>query len=125
MDDIIKILLIVTLIVLVIIILRSNKSNKYNNRISKYTIKNNNAKRVSLGDRILGIHNKLRKSIVKSLKNSTYFKNKAIKYERFSYIDTPINLIATKFTFSIIVGLIYLISSIYKSTFDVFVLLQD
>ncbi len=119
----VRLILVIIVLIIGFILLKSNKSNKYNNRISKYTVKNNSAKRLSLGDRVVNVHSNLRKSLVKYLKKSIYFKNKAIKYERFSYIDTPINLIATKFTFSILFGIVYIISSMYELNFELPVLL--
>ena len=122
-----KYLIIIIMILIIIltinIILKKNKAHKYNNRLSKYTVNNNRNNNISLGDYISNIYHKLLKIIVKSLKESYYFKNKTLKYEKYDFIDSPINIIANKFSISIITGLLYLITSLFNHNFDIMFLL--
>lgn len=118
-----KIIFIIMIIILIILLLKQSKSNKYNNRLGKYTVNNNKNSVLSLGDYLNNFYNNFRNVIVKSLKNSVYFKNKSIKYERFEYIDKPLNLIATKFCLSLLFGFLYLISSLYQDSFDLMIMI--
>ena len=109
-------------LLIIIVIFRISKSSKYNDRLSKYTVNNNNSNKLSLGDRLVLIYNKFRGGLVKLLNNSYYFKNRAKRYEKYSYVDTGVNIIATKFCFSLLFGIVYFISSIYNN-FDLMVML--
>lgn len=117
------IIFVLFLSLVVIVLLRQSKSAKYNERISKYTVNNERSKKISLGDYISLMYHRFRKMIVKSLKGSIYFKRRMVRYERFAFLDSPINIIATKFCLSILFGLLYTISAIYKNNFDIMVLL--
>ena len=116
---ILEILLIVIILFFIIKILKINKSYKYNKRLSKYIVNNNYNNRISFGDKITNIYNNFINMLVKSLNNSIYFKNKSIKYNKYSYVNNSLNIIATKLSLSIIFGIIYLISSLYNNKFNI------
>ena len=118
-----KIIFALLIIILIVILIKQSKSNKYNNRLGKYTVNNNKNNVLSLGDYLNIFYNNFRNVIVKSLKKSIYFKNKAVKYESFEYIDKPLNLIATKFCLSLLFGFLYLISSLYQDSFDLMLMI--
>ncbi len=122
-NDIIQIVLFIIIIFIIVIVFKQTKSNKYNARLSKYTVNNNSIKTISLGDYCNLVYNRFRDAIVKFLQESIYFRNKARKYERFEFIDKPLEIIATKFCLSLLFGFLYLISSLYKNNFDFMVLL--
>ncbi len=116
-------LLIMIILLIVFIILKHNKISKYNERLGKYTVNNNRRQSLSLGDNCAKIYQKFRQIIVKYLNTSFYFENKIIKYEKYSFIDSPVNLIATKICLGLLFGFVYLISSLYKKNFDLMFML--
>ena len=124
MDNLLGFIIIITiLLLLVILIIKYNRTLKYQERINKYVIKNDEKDKLSLGDSLLDIYKSLKLLIVKLLKKSVYFQRKAVKYEKYSYIDKPLVIIATKFCLSIVWGLLYLISSFISGNFDFYVML--
>jgi tight adherence protein B len=119
-----QILISIIIVGLLIKVLKVSKAFRYSERLNKYTVNKKEEEKLSLGDKILDKYSKLKKVIIKMLSSSMYFKKKAIRYERFGYLNnSPLGIIATKICFSLIAGAIYLISSVYKSNFDFFFLL--
>ena len=118
----ITIILLLT-IVFLLYILRLSRSMKYNARLSKYTVNNNIKKRLSLGDIIINIYNSFQNELVMILKKSVYFKNKSLRYEKYNYLNKPINIIASKFCFTLIFAVIYILLSIFNKTFELFSLI--
>lgn len=124
LEMILKIFLLLLLIFIIIYVFKLSKSLKLNNRISKYTVNNEN-KQISIGDHGLNLYLSIKRIITKIISKSTYFKNKSKKYDKFSHkINVSgMDIIATKFTISLIGGFIYAISSIFNSTFNIMFLL--
>ena len=114
---------IIIIIILTLRVLRLSKTLKYSERIAKYTVNKNKKESLSLGDKLLNVYINFQNSIVNILQKSVYFKNKAIKYERYSYIDSPLKLIANKFLISFSLGVVYILSSFINLKFDIFILL--
>lgn len=115
----IQIISILIIILLFIRILKFGRAIKYNERISKYTVNNNQNKSLSIGDKIVNIYTKLKNMIVNSLKKSSYFKKRSLKYEKYSYLNY-LDIVATKLCVSIAFGFIYIISSIINFNFNIF-----
>lgn len=119
-----KIIIISSIFVIIGFVIKFSKAIKLNDRLSKYTVNNDKRKNLSIGDRINIFYNKVRDGLAKSLKKSDYFKRRSKKYERYSYIDNnPLSIFATKFCISIIIGIIYTLSAIYKGNFNPMILL--
>lgn len=117
------IIVLLIVIVLVVYLLRAARAYKYTKRISKYITNDNNEQIESLGDKITNIYYRVNDRIVNSLKKSTYFKNISKIYEKYSYINNPLNIIASKFIISFSLGVFYILVSIYRNNFDFFILL--
>ena len=113
-----QIIFLVILILVIFAIIRVSTSLKHNDRINKYTINKLNNTRVTIGDKVVSVYYRFRERIVRFLEKSVYFKKKEKRYEKFDYIDNPMNIIATKFCIAILFFIGYFISSIYKSNFN-------
>ena len=124
LDLILKIILLIILLYIIIYVFKLSKSLKLNNRISKYTINNDN-KEISIGDYILNIYLYIKRLITKILNKSIYFKNKSKKYDKYSHnINVNgIDIISTKIVVSILCGIVYSLSSIYNKSFNIMVML--
>lgn len=119
-----KIIITISIFVIIGFVIKFSKAMKLNDRLSKYTVNNDKRKELSVGDRINIFYNKIRDGLAKSLKKSDYFKRRSKKYERYCYINNnPLSIFATKFCISFIIGIIYTLSSIYKSNFNPMILL--
>ena len=84
LNILIKFIFILCLIWIIYYTIRLNRTLKLSNKINKYTIKNNN-NTTSLGDSLLKLYLNIKQSIIKILEKSVYFKNKAKKFNKYSY----------------------------------------
>ena len=113
-----QIIFLVILVLVIFAIIRVSITLKHNDRINKYTVTKLNNSRVTIGDKVVSVYYRFRERIVRFLEKSVYFKKKEKRYEKFDYIDNPMNIIATKFCIAILFFIGYFISSIYKSNFN-------
>jgi len=121
---VIQIVFLLILIFILIKLMKINKALKYNERLAKYTVNNEKINKLSFGDKLLNIYRNFNSHIVKALEKSSYFNKKAVKYEKYNYINNnSLELIATKITLALLFGLGYFVSSIIKYNFDFFFML--
>ena len=114
--------LIVGIVILLIVrLVMFYRSLKLNERISKYTVNNDKIRNISFGDKLTNIYKKFENKLLEYLKKSAYFKKRALSYEKYSYVNNSLNIIATKFCISILLGIIYLLSALARSSFDYFI----
>lgn len=118
LNVLIKFIFILCLIWIIYYTIRLNRTLKLSNKINKYTIKNNN-NTTSLGDSLLKLYLNIKQSIIKVLEKSVYFKNKAKKFNKYSYKDyNGLSIIATKFCISIGSGILYVLYSLFENNFN-------
>ncbi len=109
-------------------IVKINKTIKYNDRLSKYTVKNNETETKSLADNFVENYRSFRLSIAKYLSKRNYYKKLSKKYERYvhkptvSYLDSLI-IISNKFCISLMCGTFYLIVNLINGTFNLFIMI--
>ena len=118
LNILIKFIFILCLIWIIYYTIRLNRTLKLSNKINKYTIKNNN-NTTSLGDSLLKLYLNIKQSIIKILEKSVYFKNKAKKFNKYSYKDyNGLSIIATKFCISIGSGILYILYSLFENNLN-------
>ena len=118
LNILIKFIFILCLIWIIYYTIRLNRTLKLSNKINKYTIKNNN-NTTSLGDSLLKLYLNIKQNIIKVLEKSVYFKNKAKKFNKYSYKDyNGLSIIATKFCISIGSGILYILYSLFENNLN-------
>lgn len=115
LDIVIKIFLILILISIIIYVIKTSKALKLSNRIDKYTINNKN-NNISIGDYLYNLYHNFKNIIYNIIKNNNYIVNKSNKYN-----NKGLEIISTKICISILISTIYLLYSLTKNTFNLFI----
>lgn len=115
LDIVIKIFLIFILISIIIYVIKTSKALKLSNRIDKYTINNKN-NNISIGDYLYNLYLNFKNIIYNIIKNNNYIVNKSNKYN-----NKGLEIISTKICISILISTIYIIYSLTKNTFNLFI----
>ena len=123
MNKILKIITVLTILLILFKIIRVFIASKNNQRISKYTVNNNRNEKHSLGERIAIFYYKSRTYLVNTLMHLKIMQKVSKYYEKYIHTNikndkAPYEIIANKISLSFIFGFIYIISAIYKSSFD-------
>lgn len=121
---ILKLLLILFIGYLIFYVIKFMRIIRLNNRICKYTI-NNKSNGLSVCDYIFNVYVYLKRVVLNIISKSIFFQNVSKKYDKYSHNEVVggLDIIGTKFTISILLGVLYIVYSLYSGSFNFMILL--
>ena len=121
---ILKLLLILFIVYLIFYVIKFMRIIRLNNRICKYTI-NYKSNGLSVCDYIFNVYVYLKRVVLNIISKSIFFQNVSKKYDKYSHNEVVggLDIIGTKFTISILLGVLYIVYSLYSGNFNFMILL--